>query len=44
MPGSQAIVCRDATSAEVKELRVENARLKETIGDQALELQLPKKV
>jgi len=34
---------RDATSAEVKELRAENARLKELVGDQALELQLLKK-
>ena len=34
---------RNATSAEVKELRTENARLKELVGDQALELQLLKK-
>jgi transposase len=34
---------RDASSAEVKELRAENARLKELVGDQALELQLLKK-
>lgn len=34
---------RDASSAEVKALRAENARLKELVGDQALELQLLKK-
>ena len=34
---------RDATSEEVKELRAENVRLKELVGDQALELQLLKK-
>jgi len=34
---------RDATSAEVKGLRAENARLKELVGEQALELQLLKK-
>jgi len=34
---------RDATSTEVKALRAENARLKELVGDQALELQLLKK-
>jgi len=34
---------RDATSNEVKELRGENARLKELVGEQALQLQLLKK-
>lgn len=34
---------RDASSTEVKALRAENARLKELVGDQALELQLLKK-
>jgi transposase len=34
---------RDATQSEVKELRQENARLKELVGEQALELQLLKK-
>jgi transposase len=34
---------RDATSNEVKELRAENARLKELVGEQALQLQLLKK-
>jgi transposase len=34
---------RDATQSEVKELRVENARLKELVGDQALQIQLLKK-
>ena len=34
---------RDATKNEVKDLRAENARLKELVGDQALELQLLKK-
>ena len=34
---------RDATNTEVKDLRAENARLKELVGDQALELQLLKK-
>jgi len=34
---------RDATSTEVKCLRAENGRLKELVGDQALELQLLKK-
>jgi transposase len=35
---------RDATNSEVKDLRAENARLKELVGDQALELQLLKKI
>jgi transposase len=34
---------REATSREVKELRAENARLKELVGEQALQLQLLKK-
>jgi transposase len=34
---------RDATQGEVKELRRENGRLKELIGEQALEIQLLKK-
>lgn len=34
---------RDATHSEVKELRRENARLKELVGEQALEIQLLKK-
>jgi transposase len=34
---------RDATQGEVKELRRENARLKELVGEQALEIQLLKK-
>jgi transposase len=34
---------RDATQSEVKELRVENARLKELVGDQALQIQLLEK-
>ena len=34
---------RDATQSEVKELRRENARLKELVGEQALEIQLLKK-
>ena len=33
---------RDATHSEVKELRQENARLKEVVGEQALEIQLLK--
>jgi transposase len=34
---------RDATQGEVKELRAENGRLKELVGDQALQIQLFKK-
>ena len=34
---------RDATKGEVKDLRSENARLKELLGDQALEMQILKK-
>ena len=34
---------RDATHSEVKGLRQENGRLKELVGEQALELQLLKK-
>jgi len=34
---------RDATKSEVKHLRDENARLKELLGEQALEIQLLKK-
>ena len=34
---------RDATQGEVKELRRENNRLKELVGEQALEIQLLKK-
>jgi transposase len=34
---------RDATQGEVKGLRQENARLKELVGEQALEIQLLKK-
>jgi len=34
---------RDATQGEVKELRRENVRLKELVGEQALEIQLLKK-
>ena len=34
---------RDATQSEVKELRWENARLKDLVGEQALEIQLLKK-
>jgi len=34
---------RDATSSEVKELRAENGRLKELVGEQALQIQLLKK-
>ena len=34
---------RNATSTEVKELRAENARLKEFVGEQALQIQLLKK-
>lgn len=34
---------RDATQGEVKELRLENARLKELVGEQALQIQLLKK-
>ena len=34
---------RDATQGEVKELRRENSRLKELVGEQALEIQLLKK-
>ena len=34
---------RDATRGEVKELRRENTRLKELVGEQALEIQLLKK-
>ena len=34
---------RDATQGEVKELRRENARLKELVGEQALEIELLKK-
>ena len=34
---------RDATQSEVKELRRENGRLKELVGEQALEIQLLKK-
>ena len=35
---------REVNSIQVKELRSENARLKELIGEQALQLQLLKKV
>jgi transposase len=34
---------RDATHSEVKELRRKNTRLKELVGEQALEIQLLKK-
>ena len=34
---------RDATKGEVKDLRSENTRLKELLGDQALEIQILKK-
>jgi len=34
---------RDATESEVKGLREENARLKELVGEQALQIQLRKK-
>ena len=34
---------RNATKSEVKELREENSRLKELLGEQALEMQLLKK-
>jgi len=34
---------RDATQSEVKGLRAENGRLKELVGDQALQIQLLKK-
>jgi transposase len=34
---------RDATASEVKELRAENGRLKELVGEQALQIQLLKK-
>lgn len=34
---------RDATQTEVKQLREQNARLKELVGEQALEIQLLKK-
>ena len=34
---------RDATQGEVKELRRENVRLKELVGEQTLEIQLLKK-
>ncbi len=34
---------RNATSSEVKELRAENGRLKELVGEQALQIQLLKK-
>jgi len=34
---------RDATGNEVKQLREENSRLKELVGDQALKLQIFKK-
>jgi transposase len=34
---------RDATQSEVKQLRGQNARLKELVGEQALEIQLLKK-
>jgi len=34
---------RDATQSEVKQLREQNARLKELVGEQALEIQLLKK-
>jgi transposase len=34
---------RDATQGEVKELRRENVRLKELVGEQALEIQLLEK-
>ena len=34
---------RDATQGEVKQFRLENARLKELVGDQALQIQLLKK-
>ena len=34
---------RDATQSKVKGLRQENARLKELVGEQALEIQLLKK-
>lgn len=36
-------VLRSATKSEVKSLRKENVRLKELVGDQALEMQLLKK-
>lgn len=36
-------VLRDATKGEVKHLREENSRLKELLGEQALEIQLLKK-
>jgi transposase len=34
---------RDATQSEVKQLREQNARLKELVGEQALQIQLLKK-
>jgi transposase len=34
---------RNATKSEVKKLREENSRLKELLGEQALEMQLLKK-
>ena len=34
---------RDATQGEVKQLREQNARLKELVGEQALQIQLLKK-
>ena len=34
---------RDATQSEVKEFRAENGRLKELVGEQALQIQLLKK-
>ena len=34
---------RDATQGEVKQLREQNARLKELVGEQALEIQVLKK-
>ena len=34
---------RDATQTEVKQLREQNARLKELVGEQALQIQLLKK-
>jgi len=34
---------RDATQSEVKELRAESGRLKELVGEQALQIQLLKK-
>jgi len=34
---------RDATQTEVKQLREQNARVKELVGEQALEIQLLKK-